>query len=440
MTFEQAQQYLLGTIDEQVSRREPHRLERMRAFLLALGNPQERYPTIHVGGTSGKGSTSTMIAAVLRAQGARTGLHTKPHLRSMTERARIDGAEIDPECFAAVLEAMMPAIEEAAAGGHRPSYYETLLALAFCHFARERVDAAVIEVGIGGLLDGTNVIVPQVSVITNVGLDHTEILGDTHEAIARDKAGIAKTGVPLISAVDHSGARAEIEAQCVRAGAPFVSVLDAVRIEPLAPHGSGQRFALETPTERYDIAMPLLGAFQRVNAATAVLALEHLPAPLRPTKAALEAGFARLRIAGRMERFEGKPGAIFDIAHNPDKAAQLARSLAQTFPESRLHFVVAIGQSKDAREILRAFAQEAASLTFTSFHADGRHAFDPRELLAVARSLGLEGLAIDDPIAALKHAVNRAAPEDLVVVSGSTFIVAQLRAWWLEHAGALVAR
>ncbi|MGH7756216.1 MAG: bifunctional folylpolyglutamate synthase/dihydrofolate synthase, partial [Vulcanimicrobiaceae bacterium] len=198
-SFEQAQSYLFGTINETLSRRSPGRLDRMRAFLRNLGDPQNAYPTIQVGGTSGKGSTASMLAAVLIAAGHRTGLHTKPHLNSMTERARVDHANVAEERFAELLDEMMPAIERTTAEIGRPSYYETLLALTLLHFARERVDIAVVEVGIGGALDGTNVLVPGLCIITNVGLDHTEILGDTLETIARDKVGIAKSGVPLVS-------------------------------------------------------------------------------------------------------------------------------------------------------------------------------------------------------------------------------------------------
>ncbi|MBV8373632.1 MAG: bifunctional folylpolyglutamate synthase/dihydrofolate synthase, partial [Candidatus Eremiobacteraeota bacterium] len=181
-TFAQAHDYLLGTIDETVSRRTSYKLDRMRAFLRVLGDPHRAYPTIHVGGTSGKGSTCTMIAAVLHAYGKRTGLHTKPHLQSMTERARIDGVPVAPARFAELLDGMLPAIERITAEYGRPTYYETLLALAFVHFATEAVEVAVIEVGLGGRLDGTNVMQPLVTAITSIGYDHTEILGDTLEA------------------------------------------------------------------------------------------------------------------------------------------------------------------------------------------------------------------------------------------------------------------
>lgn len=433
MNFSQAQTYLLGTVNETASRREPYRLDRMRALLRELGDPQERYPTIHVGGTSGKGSTSTMIAAALTASGKRTGLHTKPHLRSMVERARIDAANVSEERFAELLEAMMPAIDAVTEEHSRPSYYETLLALAFLHFARERVDVAVIEVGVGGKLDGTNVIRPRVSVITNVGMDHMDILGETLEEIAADKAGIAKPGVPLVSAVEDPGPRAVIERACKEAGAPFISVLDETRVEEGAPQAFSQQFRLTTPRDTYDVTLPVLGEFQQRNAATAVLALEQLDDTLRPSKDAIEKGLAQLNLTGRMEYFPSHPGVVFDVAHNADKAAHLAGALKHAFADRRFTFIIAIGESKDAQEILRAFADLPASYVFTSFETQGRTATKPQRLAAMADSLGLWGRAIADPVEALGIARRNAAADEIIVVTGSTFVVAELRDWWMEH-------
>jgi dihydrofolate synthase/folylpolyglutamate synthase len=438
MNFAQAQSYLTGTINETVSRREPYRLDRMRALLRELDNPQDKYPTIHVGGTSGKGSTATMISAALSASGKRTGLHTKPHLRSMVERARVDGVNVSEERFAELLVEMMPAIERTVAALRRPSYYETLLALAFLHFVRESVDLAVIEVGIGGKLDGTNVIVPEVSVITNIGLDHTEILGDTLEAIASDKAGIAKPGVPLVSAVEDPGARRVIEAQCALVGAPFVSVLDTTRTVRRASSQTRQDFTVTTPRAEYAISLPLLGTFQERNAAAAILALEALPAHLRPDKAAIENGLARMVLPGRMEYFPARPAVIFDVAHNPDKAAHLVASLRAQFPDRRYTFVLAVADTKDAHEILRAFVGVPASFIFTSFDTPGRAATKPARLASIAEDLGIWGRAILDPVEALSIAMRNAGADDIVVVTGSTFVVAELREWWLEHVAAHV--
>ncbi len=433
MTFAQAQAYVLELVSETGSRHEPYRLDRMRRFLDEIGNPQDMYPTIHVGGTSGKGSTSVMIAAGLTAAGKRTGLHTKPHLRSMTERAKIDGVPVSQERFAELMEILIPAMERVAMEFTRPSYYETLLALTFLHFSLERVDAAVIEVGIGGKLDGTNVLHPLVSLITNVGLDHTEILGDTVEQIAADKAGIAKQGVPLLSAVDRPEARGVIEAQCAAVGAPFIFVPDRVTIEAVQSGPYSQRIMLTTPQGVYDVELPLLGEFQQRNAACAVLALEQLPEALRPSREAVEEGLSRVALPGRMEYFPAHPGVIFDVAHNPDKAENLVRSLRALFPERHFTFVIAIGESKDAGEILRVLAQVPATLVFTSFDARGRIATKPQRLARIAESAGLWGRAVPDPVEAFSIARRSSGSDEIIVVTGSTFVVAELREWWMEN-------
>lgn len=435
MTFAQAERFLLGTIDEIASGRR-QQLGRMRALLQALGNPQDSYPTLHVGGTSGKGSTSTMLSAALSASGKRTGLHTKPHLSSMTERMRIDGVPISEDDFAALLEHVRPKIDALTPEFGRATYYETLLVLSFVYFAEAGVDAAVFEVGLGGSLDGTNVLQPQVSVITNIGLDHTDVLGDTLEQIARDKAGIAKAGVPLVSDVADAGARAVIERRCAEAGAPFLSVRDLVRIESSGGERYGQSFTLKTPAECYRIDLPVLGAFQQRNAATAVLALEQLPGDLRPTVAHVESALARFAIPGRMEFFPSYPSVIFDIAHNPDKARSLVDALLETFPDRRFTVVVAIGESKDAKNILAQLARLPANFIFTSFEATGRVATRPAWLASVAGDFGALGRVVNDPVEAFSIARRNAAAEDIVVVTGSTYVVGTLRDWWFVNVAA----
>jgi dihydrofolate synthase / folylpolyglutamate synthase len=423
--YARANRYLFGTISETVSPRASYKLDRMYALLQALGNPHLAYPTIHVGGTSGKGSTSTMIAAALSAAGLRTGLHTKPHLHDATERARIDGVPIERDRFAAVLDGMMPAIESTvAAEMGRPTYYETLLALTLMYFAQERVDVAVVEVGLGGRLDGTNVLLPEVAAITSVGYDHTDVLGDTLEAIAREKAGIAKTGVPLVVAAVPAEAMAVIETCAARAGARVVRVGDWTRVEQT---GASERFDVVTAQSRYRIHTPVAGAFQRINAATAIAVLEQLHPPLRVPVDAVERGFATLSIPGRMEIVAGSPAVVFDIAHNAEKAQHLVAALRERFDRSRVHYVVAIGESKNAADILAALAALPGTMTFTSFETPGRNAIAPQRLAEIAASLGILGRAIDDPVEAFGTARRGAGAADVVVVTGSTFVVASLR-------------
>jgi dihydrofolate synthase/folylpolyglutamate synthase len=423
--FERANEYLLGTINETLSPRTSYKLDRMYALLRKLGDPHLAYPTVHVGGTSGKGSTSTMVAAALGAAGLRTGLHTKPHLHDATERARIDGAAIDRQRFATVLDDMMPAIESTiAAGLGRPTYYETLLALALTYFAQERIDVAVVEVGLGGRLDGTNVLQPAVAAITSVGYDHTDVLGETLDEIAREKAGIAKSGAPLVVADVPREAAIAIESCAAQAGARLVRVADWSRVEP---GGSAEAFDVVTARTRYRIHTRVAGAFQRINAATAITVLEQLQPPLRVPPDAVERGFAELSIPGRMEIAAGAPAVVFDIAHNAEKAQHLVAALRERFGGSRVHYVVAVGESKDAAGIVAALATLPGTMTFTSFETAGRRAIAPQRLMEIAASVGIFGRAFDDPVEALGAAQRGAAVGDVVVVTGSTFVVAALR-------------
>jgi dihydrofolate synthase / folylpolyglutamate synthase len=434
-SYAEAEAYLLGTIDEMVSRRTSYKLDRIRALLRELGDPHRAYRTIHVGGTSGKGSTATMIAAALHAAGNRTGLHTKPHLHAMIERARIDGVPIPRERFSALLDEMLPAIQRAAAEYGRPTYYETLLALSFKYFADERVDAAVIEVGLGGRYDGTNVILPVVAAITSVGYDHTDVLGSTLDEIALEKAGIAKPGVPLVLAPMPPPALAAIERYAVEVGARIVRVSEIVRVErERAEDRGGQTLAVLTPRGSYRLRLAVEGTFQRTNAATAIAVLEQLADDLRPSPDEIATALGDIAIPGRMELVWASPPVVFDIAHNAEKAESLVASLRESFPNRRVHYVVAIGESKDARKIIETLGTVASTFTFTSFSARGRVAIRPQRLATIAQSLGGWGRAITDPVEALTVARRMAGVDDVVVVTGSTFVVARLREWYVPTA------
>jgi dihydrofolate synthase/folylpolyglutamate synthase len=411
-SYDEAEAYLLGTIDEVTSPRTSYKLDRMRALLRYLDDPHRSYPTIHVGGTSGKGSTSTMIAGALQASGKRTGLHTKPHLHSMTERACIDGVAISRERFVEVLERAMPAIERTTSAYGRPTYYETLLALTFAYFAQEKVDVAVVEVGLGGRLDGTNVLYPLVAAITSVGYDHTEILGTAIEAIALEKAGIAKPGIPLVLGPVSGAAAAVIEAYAAQTGAPVVYAHDVVESDEVPP-------------------LPVLGTFQRTNAVTAIAVLKQLDEMLRPSRDAILRSFSELSIPGRMELVPAKPPVVFDMAHNAEKAESLVASLRESFAGRRVHYVVAIGEPKDARRILEILATLPSTFTFTSYAAAGRRAIAPSRLSTIAESIGRWGRAIVDPVEALTVARRLATMDDVVVVTGSTFVVGELREWYI---------
>lgn len=437
MNFAIAQRILQTSANESVSRRHPGRLDRMRAFLGLIGNPERWGPSIHVSGTAGKGSTASMCAAILTAAGYKVGLHTKPHLRSETERARIDGIAISEDRFAQILESMLPAIEhmEHTEFG-RPSYFELLVALAFKYFAEERVDIAVIEVGLGGTLDGTNVISPLVSVLTNVGMDHADVLGDTIAAIATDKAGIIKSATPVITAADHPDALRVIRSIAVERAAPLSLVQEAAHIEPRTGAAYSEAFAVRTARREYDIALPVMGEFQMTNAATAILACEQIESRFPFEASAVERGLAELTLPGRMEFYPSSPSLLFDVAHNAEKAAALRDGLRRHFSNRRLVFVVAIAEGKDAAHMLDAWSELPAHFIFTAFDVSHRQPLPPRTLVNMAEQRGQVARAVEDPIEALALARRMATAHDLVVVTGSTFLVARLREWFLDNSGA----
>lgn len=436
MDFAGALRLLEISSSETVSRRHPGRLERMREFLRLLGDPQRSLRCIHVGGTAGKGSTASMCGAILSTAGLRVGLHTKPHLHSVTERARLDGIPVSEARFAEVFSGLLGAIDEMnRSHWGRPSYFEILVALAFQLFVEEKVDVAVIEVGIGGTLDGTNVITPLVSVLTNVGLDHVDVLGDTIEAVATDKAGIIKPGVPIVTAAAHPGALRVIRDVASRLGAPLTVVAEACRIDRLPPESAYvQTFAVTTASQTYRATMPLLGAFQLTNAATAILACERVKSLCGGASANVAAGLGALTLAGRMEYYPSRPSLLFDVAHNAEKGAALRQALDDHFAGRRFVFVVAIADGKDAGGMLAAWKGLPAQFIFTSFSVQHRQALRPQSLSLMAEREGFAARAVDDPVEALSVARRIGSASDIIVATGSTFLVATLREWFLANA------
>lgn len=296
-------------------------LEATRALLASLGNPERRWPAIHVAGTNGKGSVSTLIAASLREAGWRVGLYTSPHLVSFRERIQVDGVAIPEDAVAAWTAQLTPAIIE-----HQATFFEATTAMAFAHFAARDVDLGVVEVGLGGRLDSTNVITPLVSVITHIALDHQKYLGDTVEQIAREKAGIAKPGVPLVIGEPD----------------PYLAML----LSDAAPEA--QTIVLP-PDATWRGPLALVGAHQRRNAAVAEAVLEALPAPLRPPPDAISRAFGRATIPGRFDR-RGK--WLFDVAHNPDSMRALTATLAGAALPRPIHALVSILGDKAWPEML----------------------------------------------------------------------------------------
>jgi dihydrofolate synthase/folylpolyglutamate synthase len=321
-------------------------LERVEAFLHSLGDPHRKLRTLHVAGTNGKGSVCATLDAVLRAKGLRTAVYTSPHLVDFRERFLIDGAAVPPERIVAFVDKWTPEVERLGA-----TFFEATTAMAFDFFANASVDVAIIETGLGGRLDATNVITPLVAGVATIGIDHVEYLGATLEEIAFEKAGIFKPGVPAVVGDPNPEIRHLLASHARAHGAVPIRV---IYDEPDAPRdvrvgAAGTSFSLGDRT----FTTPLLGAHQAANSAVAIAMLESLPAGLAPSEAELYAGLPRVRLPGRFQRV-GK--YLFDVAHNPAGAAVLATTLAEIAPAQPIAAVLSVLSDKDWRGIMEALA------------------------------------------------------------------------------------
>jgi dihydrofolate synthase/folylpolyglutamate synthase len=417
----------------------------MRDLLRRLDNPQRGLPIVHVAGTKGKGSTSAMIAAALTAAGHRTGLFTSPHLDRMEERMAIDGRPCPPADLADLVERVAPIVEamdrEAAARGPEesgPTYFEITTAMALLHFARKKAGAAVLEVGLGGRLDSTNVCRPRLSVITSISFDHTKQLGNTLEAIAREKAGIIKRGVPVVSGVVEPGPRDVIRSVCRRRGSRLMELgtdfdfdyrpprrLDAApalgQIDfRLGPEGAD--------AQRRGVALGLLGRHQGANAAVALAALAELErAGWRIPEQAARAGLAALAWPARIEVVARRPTVIVDAAHNVASVEALLLTLRESFAPRRRLLVFATTLEKDIDGMLRRLLEEFDEVLLTQY-LDNPRAVPVEDLLRTAEGIAAgRCAAFARPSEAWDEARRRTSPEDLICVTGSFFIAAQVR-------------
>ena len=392
-------------------------LGRMRAALAELGHPHRRYRALHVGGTNGKGSVASTWASVLRHDGERAGLYTSPHLCSFRERIMIDGEPVPAHRLLDTAVRIRPLAHE-----HGMSFFEASTLLALVVFAEERVGTACIEVGLGGRLDATNVIEPEVTAITNVALDHQDYLGDTLEEIAREKAGIIKAGVPVVTAEGRPAALRVLEDRAARAGAPFHRIEPWRDIAELRLGRGGTRFSVRAAGgDLLQLHTPLPGAHQAANAALAVRALELLPRP--PSPDAVRAGVAGVQWPGRGQVHRvGDLHYIFDVAHNRAAVGALARVLADLAPPRPLVVLAGILGDKDWSRMLPPLVDFADRVVFTiPASAPPERNWDPR---AVATEVG-DGVPIE-VVDEVEAAVNRAAGlagMGTVVVTGSCHTV-----------------
>jgi dihydrofolate synthase/folylpolyglutamate synthase len=401
-------------------------LERIEALLEALGRPEAGLRILHVGGTNGKGSVSALAEAILRAAGYRTGLYTSPHLLDVRERIRIAGTQIAPSSLARHAEALAPHLRTGAA-----SFFEAITALALAAFRAASVEIAVLEVGLGGRWDATNVGRPLGTVITRIDYDHQELLGHGLAEIAAEKAGIIRGGV-TVSAAQPPEAMAILEARCRAVGVPLLVEGRELRVEVARSDVQGQRLHLSGPGWRIaDLELALAGVYQPENAVLAVGAVQALG--LGVPDAAVRAGCATVRWPGRFQVIPssaaGRPTIVLDGAHNPGGATALALSLAHNFRGARLTLVAGISADKDRAGIFKALVPLAAHVILTA--ASHPRATPPAELAAALPPVEARVSQAPDVPTALRLALNEpgAPAADVVCVAGSLFLVADALRW-----------
>ena len=383
-----------------------------------LGNPQLKFKSIHVGGTNGKGSTSHALASILQESGYKVGLYTSPHLKSFRERIKINGKDISEEKIISFVYQNKPFLEEL-----QPSFFEMTVGLAFDHFAEERVDYAIIEVGLGGRLDSTNVITPELSVITNIGLDHVQFLGNSLEKIATEKAGIIKKGVPVVISETQKETRPVFEriAQQLKADIYFSDRLFQVK-----PLGSGRYEVFDGKEKRF-YQLDLLGSYQQKNLAGILQAIwvlneQGLDIGERALKAGLERVTVNTGLKGRWQKLGENPLIYCDTGHNTEALRWIVDQI-KSYPYKNLFLVLGVSQDKEVETVLPLFPQNAHYIFCT---AQIPRAMRADELYSKARKYGLEGEIVPDVNMALKKALGKASKDDFIFIGGSTFVVAEI--------------
>ena len=402
-------------------------LERVEEFCRLLGNPHNDYHTIHIAGTNGKGSTSHMLASVLQQAGYRVGLFTSPHLKDFRERVRVDGEMISEQEVVGFVERNLPEIRRLGL-----SFFEITAAMAFEHFARQDVEVAVIETGLGGRLDATNIITPLVSVITNIGLDHTDLLGSTLQAVAAEKAGIIKRGVPVVLGERSEEYNNVFVKRAEELSAPLYFAQEQCRVLEQGVDDDMQRFVLQRDRDnaKFDVKLDLMGEYQYNNLITASAALDVLDklTPLTISRRAYLEGLQSVSrstsLAGRWQVLSAEPYMVCDTGHNAHGIKYVAKQL-QGLAErySKLYCVVGFAKEKSLDEVLP-LLPTAAYYIFTQ-------ASSPRALPAVslaeqAAEFGLKGEVVTNVADAVAMAQEKATAKDAIFIGGSNFIVGEI--------------
>lgn len=389
----------------------------------ALDNPQQKFKSIHIAGTNGKGSTSHMLASILQSSGLRTGLYTSPHLKSFTERIKVNGEEISKEHVVDFVNRILPSIEKL-----KPSFFEITVAMAFDYFASQQVDIAVIEVGLGGRLDSTNVITPELSIITNIGWDHMDILGDSLEKIASEKAGIIKQGVPVVITERQPEVELVFQRQALGKNAPLYFATDQFQS---ILHTENGRLILDILEDGKllleGLALPLQGVYQQKNVLGVLQAVSLLRSmgwkiSAQEVLSGLQQVVAHTGLKGRWQILNERPLIVCDTGHNLDGIKQILIQIGlQSY--QKLFFVFGMVKGKDVAAILELLPKDAY---YFFCQANIPRALDASLLFEQARGYQLVGEVIPDVNEAVRQAKKKATDKDMIFVGGSTYVVAEI--------------
>jgi dihydrofolate synthase/folylpolyglutamate synthase len=401
-------------------------LHRTVAMMMALGNPQDKYPSIHIAGTNGKGSVAAFSESILREAGLTTGLYTSPHLIRAEERIRVGGRQISPRSFASLatrIQETEACLLKQKILDRALTTFEFLTCCAFLHFAEKEIDVAVIEVGLGGKLDSTNVIHPQVSVITGISLDHQNLLGRTLTKIAGEKAGIIKRSTPAVSGCCEPSPRRVLRSTAKKVAAPLIEACESCKIRIKSENRGCYAFDLRTPRREYrNLRLSIAGEHQTRNAALAVLAIEELKSfPVRPRD--IQRGLARAKWPGRLDEYRCRRRTLLDGAHNPE-GARLLRDFLVKRNESEVHLVFGALRDKDIRTMGARLFPVATSIHLAPI-ANSRAA-SPEEIAGLHDPFRPRMRLHSNMREALSSAWNECSRRGLVVVTGSLYLIGDL--------------
>jgi dihydrofolate synthase/folylpolyglutamate synthase len=412
-------------------------LENIKILAEALGSPHLAMPCAHIAGTNGKGSTAAMLESILRAAGLRTGLYTSPHLQVINERIRIDGENISDEVFASIWTGLSARIESLMASGKlaaHPTFFECVTAMAFVAFADLRVDFAIYETGMGGRLDATNIVAPEVAIITPIDFDHESYLGHSIVEIAGEKAGIIKTGVRVVSSVERPEARAAIAKRCAEVNARLVEVSAAWQVQNLnVSNGLYNAEATFTQTSHeINLAPALPGRFQIQNALAAATASILLAGQgFKVSDEAIAQGIATVHWPGRLERIAERPDVYVDGTHNPAGARELLDFWKENFAGRRIFLIYGAMRDKAVDEIASLLFSRAEAVIFTAPRQS--RAISAPLLSEISGHFAKQSYIVPDPAQAIERAIELARPEDAIFVTGSLYLVGDVLGFWTSQ-------